>query len=158
MTIQSLATQTLQMARERGLKIATAESCTGGLIGGALTAIAGSSDVFDRGFITYSNDAKHEMLGVNLDSLRQYGAVSDTVAKEMAYGAIVNSGADIAIAVTGVAGPGGGSTDKPVGTVWISVAEMGQAPIATLFEFGDIGREKVRQKTVEAALNLLLQL
>lgn len=146
------------MARERGLKIATAESCTGGLIGGALTAIAGSSDVFDRGFITYSNDAKHEMLGVNLDSLRQYGAVSDTVAKEMAYGAIVNSGADIAIAVTGVAGPGGGSTDKPVGTVWISVAEMGQAPIATLFEFGDIGREKVRQKTVEAALNLLLQL
>ena len=146
------------MARERGLKIATAESCTGGLIGGALTAIAGSSDVFDRGFITYSNDAKHEMLGVNLDSLRQYGAVSDTVAKEMAYGAIVNSGADIAIAVTGVAGPGGGSTDKPVGTVWISVAEMGQAPIATLFEFGDIGREKVRQKTVEAALILLLQL
>ena len=146
------------MARERGLKIATAESCTGGLIGGALTAIAGSSDVFDRGFITYSNDAKHEMLGVNLDSLRQYGAVSDTVAKEMAYGAIVTSGADIAVAVTGVAGPGGGSTDKPVGTVWISVAEMGQAPIATLFEFGDIGREKVRQKTVEAALILLLQL
>ena len=146
------------MARERGLKIATAESCTGGLIGGALTAIAGSSDVFDRGFITYSNDAKHEMLGVNLDCLRQYGAISDTVAKEMAYGAIVNSGADIAIAVTGVAGPGGGSTDKPVGTVWISVAEMGQAPIATLFEFGDIGREKVRQKTVEAALILLLQL
>lgn len=158
MTIQSLATQTLQMARDRGLKIATAESCTGGLIGGALTGIAGSSDVFDRGFITYSNEAKHEMLGVNLDSLSQHGAVSDTVAKEMAYGAIVNSGADISVAVTGIAGPGGGTKDKPVGTVWISVAEMGQAPIATLFEFGDIEREQVRQKTVEAALNLLLQL
>lgn len=155
--IISLAAELLDKCRAMGLKIATAESCTGGLIAGALTEIAGSSDVMDRGFITYSNDAKMQMLGVNGKSLDKFGAVSAVVSKEMAYGALVNSMADITVAVTGVAGPGGGTADKPVGTVWIAVAEQGRAPEAMLHEFGDIGRDKVRAASMKAALDMMLE-
>ncbi len=150
-----LATQVLHLARTRGFKIATAESCTGGLIAGALTDIAGSSDVVDRGFVTYSNEAKQQMLGVREDTLTRFGAVSDTTAKEMAYGALAHSLADITISVTGVAGPGGGSAEKPVGLVWFGLAEQGQAPHAESMLFGDIGREAVREKTVLHALSML---
>ncbi|UTW54019.1 CinA family protein [Kordiimonas sp. SCSIO 12610] len=156
-TINDLAKQTLNLARARGMMIATAESCTGGLIAGALTSIAGSSDVVDRGFVTYTNAAKQQMLDVAAVSLEQFGAVSETVAKEMAYGALVNSMADITVSVTGIAGPGGGSAEKPVGLVWIGVCEQGMAPEAFEHRFGDIGRDKIREKTVESALKLLIE-
>lgn len=155
--IIELATELLSKCRAANLKLATAESCTGGLISAALTEIAGSSDFFDRGFVTYSNDAKMQMLGVSAASLDRFGAVSQAVAKEMAYGALVNSMADVCVAVTGVAGPGGGTDDKPVGTVWIAVAEQGQSPEAKCMNFGDIGRDKVRAATVKAALEMMIE-
>lgn len=154
--IEARAEQVLSTARSSGFMVATAESCTGGLIAGALTEIAGSSDVVDRGFVTYSNAAKQQMLGVSAKSLERFGAVSEAVAKEMAFGAIANSLADIAVSVTGVAGPGGGSPEKPVGTVWFGCACQGMEPIAECVQFGDIGRAAVRQKTVEQALTILL--
>jgi nicotinamide-nucleotide amidase len=154
--ISQLASDLLSKCSASNLKIATAESCTGGLIAGALTEIAGSSDVFERGFVTYSNDAKMQMLGVSSKSLDLFGAVSEAVAKEMAYGALVNSMADLSVAVTGVAGPSGGTALKPVGTVWIATCVMGQAPEAVLHKFGDIGRENVRMETVNKALSMLL--
>lgn len=154
--IEALAEQVLSTARSSGFMIATAESCTGGLIAGALTEIAGSSDVVDRGFVTYSNAAKQQMLGVSAKSLERFGAVSEAVAKEMAFGAIANSLADIAVSVTGVAGPGGGSPEKPVGTVWFGCACQGMEPVSECVQFGDIGRAAVRQKTVEQALTMLL--
>jgi nicotinamide-nucleotide amidase len=145
-------------ARGKSLKIATAESCTGGLIAGLLTEIAGSSDVFERGFVTYSNQAKEEMLGVPGTMIRQHGAVSPEVATAMAEGALVHSRANIAVAVTGIAGPGGGTADKPVGLVYVSVAS-GEASISWAttegHQFGDVGRGEVRFKTVESALDLL---
>ena len=153
--IHDLATDILAKARDKHLMIATAESCTGGLISGALTEIAGSSDVFDRGFVTYSNEAKNQMLGVSAESLHRFGAVSEAVAKEMAYGALVNSRADISVSVTGIAGPGGGSPDKPVGLVWIGIASQGGMPRAVRHEFGDIGRTQIRNATVLSALELL---
>ncbi|WP_417449030.1 CinA family protein [Kordiimonas sp.] len=153
--ILDLATAVLTAARLRGMMLVTAESCTGGLIAGALTEIAGSSDVFDRGFVTYSNEAKSQMLDVSAESLTRFGAVSAAVAKEMAYGALANSRGDISVAVTGVAGPGGGSAEKPVGLVWIGVACLGQAPVAYEYRFGDIGRDRVRQLTITEALKTL---
>jgi nicotinamide-nucleotide amidase len=150
--IIKLATDTLSLARARGMMIATAESCTGGLIAGALTDIAGSSDVVDRGFVTYTNAAKQQVLDVTAASLEKFGAVSETVAKEMAYGALANSMADITVSVTGIAGPGGGSDEKPVGLVWIGICEQGMAPEAFECRFGDIGRSNVRLQTVETAL------
>ena len=155
--IQRLAERLLENARARGFKLATAESCTGGLIAGALTDIAGSSNVVDRGFVTYSNEAKQQMLGVSFATIEKFGAVSEPTAKEMAYGALANSLADITVSVTGIAGPGGGSDDKPVGLVWFGIAEQGMPPRAEKMLFGDIGRSAVRQKTIEHALNMMLE-
>ena len=147
----------LAAARARGLKIATAESCTGGLLAGLLTEIPGSSDVFERGFVTYSNAAKCEQLGVPEDVLREFGAVSELVAREMAHGALLHSKAQLSVAVTGIAGPGGGVAGKPVGLVHIAAAR-GDHLIHRCCNFGDVGRTQVRLKSVGAAIDLLLQL
>lgn len=155
--ILTLAEKVLDAARARGQMIATAESCTGGLIAGALTEIAGSSDVVDRGFITYSNEAKNQMLDVSSESLARFGAVSEAVAKEMAYGAIVASRADVSVSVTGIAGPGGGSAEKPVGLVCFGLCQIGESPTAKSIEFGDVGRTNIRRQTVQTALKMLLE-
>lgn len=138
-----------------GLLLATAESCTGGLIAGAITEVAGSSAVLDRGFVTYSNEAKTGMLGVAPDLIGSVGAVSREVAVAMAEGALHASRADIAVAVTGIAGPGGGSAEKPVGLVHFAVAVRGAPTIHAERRFGDIGRSAVRLATVKAALELI---
>lgn len=150
-----LATQVLELARKDDHQIATAESCTGGLIIGALTEIAGSSDVVDRGFITYSNLAKQQSIHVKSDTLEKFGAVSKETAIEMVQGAIGNSAASIAVSVTGIAGPGGGSAEKPVGLVYIAAQKSGTAPCHQKHYFGDIGRSAVREAAVIAALKLL---
>ena len=142
-------------ARTAGLIIATAESCTGGLIAGTLTEIAGSSAVVDRGFVTYSNEAKHELLGVDTALIARVGAVSREVAIAMVEGAIARSRADVAVAVTGIAGPGGGSPDKPVGLVHFAALRRGRAPVHVERRFGDVGRSVVRLATVAEALRLL---
>lgn len=154
---ETKAIAVLQACRARGMLLATAESCTGGLIVASLTDIGGSSDVVDRGFITYSNEAKHDMLGVPMDLIAAHGAVSEEVALAMAAGAIKQSRAGIAVAVTGVAGPGGGSAAKPVGLVWFGVALKGQAPQAVRHVFPDQGRASIRQNAVETALDLVLK-
>jgi nicotinamide-nucleotide amidase len=153
-----LAANVLVAARAKGLTIATAESCTGGLIAGLLTEIAGSSDVVERGFVTYSNAAKEEMLGVARDLLVAHGAVSEPVAAAMAQGALAHSNAQVSVAVTGIAGPGGGSAEKPVGLVYIAAMREGGTAVVERHLFGDIGREQVRLATVEAALTLLKSL
>jgi len=153
----ALATDVLAKTRAQGLKLATAESCTGGLIAGLLTEIPGASDVFERGFVTYSNPSKEEMLGVAAGLLRQHGAVSEAVARAMAEGAIRNSTAQLSVAVTGIAGPGGGTEEKPVGLVHIAAARAGEATRMRECRFGDIGREAIRRATVRAALLLLLE-
>ena len=141
--------------RARGAKLATAESCTGGLIAAACTAVAGSSDWFERGFVTYSNEAKTESLGVPAELIAAHGAVSAEVARAMAEGALQHSRAGLAVAVTGIAGPTGGSPSKPVGTVWMAVARRGEAAQAELLQLkGD--RAAVRERTVAAALARLL--
>jgi nicotinamide-nucleotide amidase len=144
--------------RKRNLKLAAAESCTGGLVTGLLTEIAGSSDVVERGFVTYSNAAKHEMLGVPSEMLVTHGAVSEPVARAMAEGALTRSGADVAVAVTGVAGPGGGSAAKPVGLVHFAAVRRGGEVLHRECRLGDIGRGAVRLKSVEVALALLRQI
>jgi nicotinamide-nucleotide amidase len=149
------AERLLAQLRRQSRKLATAESCTGGLIAGVLTEIPGSSDVVDRGFVTYSNAAKMEMLGVREATLAAHGAVSEPVARAMAEGAIARSAADLAIAVTGVAGPGGGSAEKPVGLVHLAVAIREGATRHQACCFGDIGRAPIRIKTVEAAFALV---
>lgn len=141
--------------RAAGLKVTTAESCTGGLIAGAITSVAGSSDVFDQGFVTYSNAAKTEMIGVDADLIRNFGAVSAEVGRAMAEGARQTANANWAIAVTGIAGPGGGSPDKPIGLVFIGIASCQTETAVTRCEFGDIGRQNVRIATVREALILL---
>ena len=141
--------------RRRGLKLATAESCTGGLIAGLLTEIAGSSDVVERGFVTYSDAAKMDLLGVPGSMLAEHGAVSEAAARVMVQGALLNSDADIAVAVTGIAGPGGGSAAKPVGLVHIAALRKGGAVLHRECRFGDIGRGPVRIASVEAALQLV---
>ncbi len=146
----------LAMAREKGVMIATAESCTGGMIATQLTDIAGSSSVFERGFVTYSNAAKREMLGVSAESLAQFGAVSEPVAREMAEGALARSGADLAVSVTGIAGPGG-SEHKPEGRVCFGLAMTGQATRTGTREFGALGRGKVRALSARHALYLLAE-
>jgi nicotinamide-nucleotide amidase len=156
-TLLTRAQELLADARAKGLKIATAESCTGGLIAALLTEIAGSSDVVERGFVTYSNRAKQELLGVPAQTLETYGAVSEQTAWAMAQGALKHSGAGLAVAVTGIAGPGGGSPDKPVGLVHIAAAR-GDKVIHRECRFGDIGRSEVRLKSVETALELLERL
>jgi nicotinamide-nucleotide amidase len=152
------ATQLLSLARAKGFKIATAESCTGGLIAALLTETAGSSDVFERGFVTYSNQAKEEMLGVPGAMIRQHGAVSENVARAMAEGAIRQSAAQLAVAVTGIAGPGGGTDEKPVGLVHIAAARAGEATRHRECRFGDVGRSQVRLATVKVALEMLASL
>jgi nicotinamide-nucleotide amidase len=137
------------------LKIATAESCTGGLVAGALTEIAGSSDVVDRGFVTYSNEAKQQMLGVPADTIRTHGAVSRVTAEAMARGALGKAAADIVVAITGIAGPGGGSPDKPVGLVHFAAASRNGALVHKEIRYGDIGRAEVRRLSVLQALALL---
>lgn len=144
----------LAAARAKGLRIATAESCTGGMISAALTDIAGSSDVFDRGFVTYSNAAKVAMLGVLPDTLQATGAVSEQVAREMAEGALARSDAALAVAVTGIAGPGG-SEFKPEGRVCFGLAMTDRPTITETVEFGAMGRAEVRKATVARALYLL---
>lgn len=140
---------------ERKLLIATAESCTAGLIAGAITEISGSSTVFDRGFVTYSNEAKREMIGVANATLKAHGAVSRPTAIEMAEGAIGNSAANISVAVTGIAGPGGGSDEKPVGLVHLAAARTGRETLHREMRYGDIGRSAVRLATVRTALEML---
>jgi nicotinamide-nucleotide amidase len=154
-TLRTKATQVLKVFRARGLKIATAESCTGGLVAGALTEIAGSSDVVDRGFVTYSNAAKEAMLGVPAATLKRYGAVSTETAAAMAAGALKNSEADITVAITGIAGPGGGSAQKPVGLVHFAAASRDGRQFALHRRFGKIGRRRVRERSVAQALALL---
>ena len=149
------AASVLEACRAGGVMVATAESCTGGLIAAVLTEIPGSSDVVDRGFVTYSNQAKQELLGVPADLLATHGAVSEPVARAMADGALDRSRADVTVAVTGVAGPGGGSADKPVGLVWLAVARRDGATVAVERRFGDIGRAGIRLETVRVALELI---
>ena len=142
--------------RARGWRLAAAESCTGGLIAAACTSVAGSSDWFERGFVTYSNAAKAESLGVDPALIAAHGAVSEPVARAMAEGALAHSRADLAVAVTGIAGPGGGSADKPVGTVWLALARHGAATLAERLQLpGD--RTAVRERTVERALDGLIE-
>ncbi len=147
----------LEEAAVRGLMIATAESCTGGLIAGLLTDIPGSSVAFDRGFVTYSNDAKHAMLGVGSDTLATHGAVSEPVARAMALGALNHSDADVALSVTGIAGPGGGSPDKPVGLVHLAVAHAGVVCLHRAPRYGDLGRAGIRLRTIEDGMEMLCQ-
>jgi len=154
--LDDLARNTLAAARRRGWMVATAESCTGGLIAGALTEIAGSSDVVDRGFVTYSNAAKTAMLGVPEDVLTAQGAVSGPVATAMAAGALDRSLAQVAVAVTGIAGPGGGSAEKPVGLVWFAIATRnGGARTERMIFPGD--RSAVRRATVVRALEMICE-
>lgn len=157
MPMPSLSAETLvALLREQRLVIATAESCTGGLVAGAITAVPGSSAVFDRGFVTYSNAAKGDMLGVPGDIIARFGAVSVEVARAMAQGALHKSFADIAVAVTGVAGPSGGSLEQPVGLVHFACARK-HAGIETVERrFGDAPREVIRQASVMQALDMLI--
>jgi nicotinamide-nucleotide amidase len=150
-----LAGSVLAAARDRGLKIATAESCTGGLIAAALTEIPGSSDVFERGFVTYSNEAKCEMIGVPSEVIAEHGAVSGEVAGAMAEGAVRYSRAHLAVAVTGVAGPDGRSPEKPIGLVWFGLAGSGRETDASQRLFGDRNRREIRRLTVMEALKML---
>jgi nicotinamide-nucleotide amidase len=145
----------IERLRATHRKVTTAESCTGGLVAGAITSIAGSSDVFEQGFITYANAAKTGMIGVDATLIRRHGAVSAEVARAMAEGALQTASADLAVAVTGVAGPGGGTPDKPVGLVFIGIASRNDVTGVQHFEFGDIGRESVRIASVREALRLL---
>ena len=156
-TIYVKANRLLDEARAKGLRLATAESCTGGLVAAALTEIAGASDVFDRGFVTYSNVAKSEMLGVPDELIAAYGAVSAEVARAMALGAVDRSLADVAVAVTGVAGPGGGSAEKPVGLVHFACARRGGAVDHIERRFGPLTRDEIRAASVAQALDMMMR-
>ena len=145
----------LVLARRQSASIATAESCTGGLVSAAITEVPGSSDIFDRGFVTYSNDAKSRLLGVPDSLIEEFGAVSEEVAKAMAQGALSNSVASLAVSVTGIAGPGG-SERKPEGRVCFGLAIQGAQTVAETVEFGAIGRANVRRKSATYALQVLI--
>jgi nicotinamide-nucleotide amidase len=150
----STAAQIIDRYRKSGLHIATAESCTGGMVAVALTDIAGSSDVFERGFVTYSNAAKMQMLGVSAATLEAHGAVSEAVAQQMAEGALTAAGVDVALSITGIAGPGG-SEFKPEGRVCFGLARRGAATVVETVEFGALGRAEVRQAARDHGLALL---
>ena len=154
--VRALAQAVLERARARGVTLATAESCTGGLVAGALTAISGSSDVVAGGLVTYSNAAKTALLGVDAALIAEVGAVSAPVAEAMASGAVQRLGVGLAVAITGIAGPGGGSAEKPVGLVYFAVAGAGGEVGHRQMRFGDIGRDAVRLASVQVALGLLL--
>ncbi len=149
------ASDLLEACRTRSLKLATAESCTGGLIAALLTEIPASSDVVERGFVTYSNAAKTEQVGVPADLIATHGAVSEAVARAMAEGALSHSHADLAVSVTGVAGPGGGTVTKPVGLVHLAVARRSMPTLHQELRLGDIGRGPIRAAAVESALALI---
>ena len=153
--MQEEAARLLDAFRKRGKRLVAAESCTGGLIAALLTEIPGSSDVVERGFVTYSNAAKQESLGVAVALLEAHGAISEAVARAMAEGALAHSHADVAVSVTGVAGPGGGSEAKPVGLVHLAAARTGGPTLHQECRFGDIGRTRVRLEAVAVALSLL---
>jgi nicotinamide-nucleotide amidase len=147
----------LDAYKAKGLKIATAESCTGGLVAALLTEISGSSAVVERGFVTYSNEAKTDLVGVPADLIAAHGAVSEPVARAMAEGALAHSRADVTVGITGVAGPTGGTATKPVGLVHFGLARKGSATVHLERRYGDLGRETVRRRAVEDALSLLEQ-
>jgi len=155
---EDAATALLKLCKSKKLMVATAESCTGGLVAGALTDIAGSSAVVDRGFITYTDAAKHQMLGVPTATIERHGAVSRETAEAMARGALGHANADIAVSITGIAGPGGGSADKPVGLVHFAAASRNGDLIHRERRFGDIGRGEVRRRSVLQALSMLTEL
>ena len=152
-----IANEIFLIAKEKKIILAIAESCTGGLLCAAITAIPGSSRVFDRGFITYSNEAKVELLGVNKQTIKTYGSVSEETVREMAAGAIQNSKANVAISVSGVAGPGSDSANKAEGLVWVGVKAFKQSTAHKLC-LGPIGRENVRIETVHLAYKILLKI
>lgn len=152
----TLATAVLDACKARGVMVATAESCTGGMIAGCLTEIAGSSAVVDRGFVTYHNDAKRDLLGVDQALLDTVGAVSEEVARAMAEGALARSQAQIAVSCTGIAGPGGATETKPVGLVHMALAQPGAPTHHRRKTYGDIGRDRVREETVRDALQMIL--
>ena len=153
--LRAAAKRLLALLRARGLKVVTAESCTGGLVAATLTEIAGSSDVVDCGFVTYSNTAKQTLLGVPAATLERHGAVSAPTAAAMAAGALRSSPADLSVAITGVAGPGGGTKHKPVGLVYFAAASRGGRLIERSRRFGKIGRRRVRERSVAEAFDLL---
>jgi nicotinamide-nucleotide amidase len=155
---RALSRSLLDLCRMRKLTIATAESCTGGLVAGALTEVPGSSDVIDRGFVTYSNEAKRSMLGVRATTLTTFGAVSRETATAMAVGALEKAGVDLAIAITGIAGPGGATPGKPVGLVHVAAAARDGRILHRECRFGAIGRSAVRQRSVVEALRMLMEL
>jgi nicotinamide-nucleotide amidase len=155
---EAAATALLDLCKSKKLMVATAESCTGGLVAGALTDIAGSSAVVDRGFVTYTDAAKHEMLGVPTETLQRHGAVSRETAEAMVRGALGHAHADLAVSITGIAGPGGGTTGKPVGLVHFAAASRGGDLIHRERRFGDIGRGEVRRRSVLQALSMLTEL
>ncbi len=152
-----LAEQLLELCIARGALVATAESCTGGMVAAAVTDVAGSSAVLDRGFVTYSNAAKMELLGVPQHTLDQHGAVSQETAESMAGGALVHSQAHVAVAVTGIAGPGGGSADKPVGLVWFAAATGDGVVVSRERRWGDRGRTEIRRLATLEALTILTE-
>ncbi len=152
-----LADRFLKACAARKILVATAESCTGGMIIALLTDIPGSSSMVDRGFVTYSNDAKMEMLGVSAETIEAHGAVSEETAREMAEGALEHAHAGIALAVTGIAGPDGGSAEKPVGLVWFGVAVEGRPVIAEKRLFVNLGRDYIRRETVRHAFEMGLE-
>jgi nicotinamide-nucleotide amidase len=154
---RALSRSLLDLCRMRKLTIATAESCTGGLVAGALTDIPGSSDVIDRGFVTYSNDAKRAMLGVKATTLATFGAVSKETATAMAIGALEKAGVDLAVSITGIAGPGGATPGKPVGLVHLAVAARDGRILHRECRFGAVGRNVVRQRSVVEALRMLTE-
>ena len=150
------AKRVIKAAQEKGLKLSVAESCTGGMVGAALSSVSGASSVFMGGIISYDNKVKINLLKVSKTDLAKYGAVSKSVAKQMAIGAKKACGADIAVSITGIAGPTGGSVEKPVGTVWIGIANHNNSQ-AKLFKFEDAGRKKIRKNATKAALDLLFE-
>jgi nicotinamide-nucleotide amidase len=156
--VTATAADLIKLCIERKLTIATAESCTGGLVAGALTEVPGSSAVLDRGFVTYSNKAKQQMLGVPVETLKEYGEVSRQTAEAMAQGALEKAKVDLAVAITGIAGPGGGSAEKPVGLVHFAAASRNGTSMHNAMRYGDIGRAEVRHKSVLQALRMLQEL
>jgi nicotinamide-nucleotide amidase len=153
--IMQLAVDVLSVCRERGELIATAESCTGGLLAATMTAIPGCSDCFERGFVTYSNASKSEMLGVPYWLIEKHGAVSEDVARAMAGGALTHSHANLAVAITGIAGPDGGTPEKPVGLVYFAAGRRDEPIRSEAVEFGDLGRTEVQRRSVAHALKML---
>ena len=154
--INNLAKQIIDIGRKNKVVISAAESCTGGMIGAAITSISGSSTVYDRGFITYSNNSKAELLGIDINLINQHGAVSQEIARLMAEGCLIKSNSNLSVSVTGVAGPGGGTKDKPVGLVYIGV-KNGKKIIVSKNQFKNQGRTAIQKATVKKTINLILK-